>query len=162
MLNLRRWNACLTTHQQKVKWDGPDDPTCPLNWPLTMRWGIIILTSMSGLVTLMSGAMLAPALAAISNDLHISESESNMAISIYVLAFAFGPMVLAPLTEVFGRRRVWLVCSAWYAVWNTVCGFAHTKGLLLAARLFSGLGASAEFAVSQQLEARCCVEMVQV
>ncbi|PYI04401.1 MFS general substrate transporter [Aspergillus sclerotiicarbonarius CBS 121057] len=104
-----------------VTWDGPDNPECPFNWSLPARWGLTILTSMGGLVTLMSGSMLAPALPSIGKDLNISDSEANMAVSIFVLAFAFGPMVLAPLAEVFGRRNVWLVCSAWYVIWNTVC-----------------------------------------
>lgn len=92
---------------------------------------------------------MAPALGVISQDLHISENEANMVVSIFVLAYAFGPMVLGPMTEVFGRRHVWLICSTWYVVWNTVCGFASTKGMLLAGRILSGLGASAEFAVSE-------------
>lgn len=57
-------------------------------------------------------------------------------------------LVLAPMAEVFGRRNVWLITSAWYALWNMACGFAKGNGLLLAARLLAGLGSSAEFAVS--------------
>ncbi|RAK99933.1 major facilitator superfamily transporter [Aspergillus ibericus CBS 121593] len=141
--------------QLLVTRNGPDDPECPFNWSLTVQWGLTILTSMGGLVTLMSVSMLAPALPSIGKDLKISGSEANMAVSIFVLAFAFGPMVLAPLAEVFGRRNVFLVCSAWYVVWNTVCGFAKTKGVLLAARIMSGLGASAEFAVTNPVLRDC-------
>lgn len=57
--------------------------------------------------------------------------------------------VLTGHVEVFGRRNVWLVSSTWYAVWNLACGFAHSNGLLLAARLLAGLGSSVEFAVAQ-------------
>ncbi|KAF2012782.1 major facilitator superfamily transporter [Aaosphaeria arxii CBS 175.79] len=128
--------------------EGLSESEDPLNWPKSRKWLLTILTSLGGLVTLMSGAMLAPALNFIGKDLSISSAESSMALSIYVLAFAFGPMVLAPCSEVFGRRRVWICGSAWYIVWNTVCGFSNNKGLLITARLFSGLGASVEFAVS--------------
>ncbi|THC91030.1 hypothetical protein EYZ11_009512 [Aspergillus tanneri] len=131
-----------------VTWNGLDDPENPLNWSMPWKWGITMITSFGGLVTLMSGGMLAPALEAISEDLHSSPETTNMLLSIFVLAFAFGPMVLAPLSEVYGRRVVWIVASAWYVLWNTVCGFAHNRGLMLAGRILSGLGASAEFAVS--------------
>ncbi|EEH37757.2 hypothetical protein PAAG_00678 [Paracoccidioides lutzii Pb01] len=131
-----------------VDWDGPDDPKNPLNWSMFWKWAVALLTSLGGLVTLMSGAMLAPALEAIGKDLNTSPDTTNMCLSIFVLAFAFGPMVLAPMTEIFGRRNVWIACSAWYVIWNGVCGFANSQGLMLAARLLSGLGASAEFAVS--------------
>jgi predicted MFS family arabinose efflux permease len=127
--------------------DNNTDPDCPLNWSKRAKWTITLLSSMGGLVTLMSGAMLAPALDAISESLGSSTDKTNMMLSIFVLSFAFGPMVLAPATEIFGRRPVWLVCSTWYVVWNTICGFADSSGLMLAARLLAGLGASAEFAV---------------
>jgi MFS family permease len=107
------------------------------------------------MVTLMSASMLAPALGDIGDDLNISKSEANMAVSIFVLAFAFGPMALAPLAEVFGRRWVWILASTWYVLWNTVCGFAHSRGLLLAGRILSGLGASAEYAISTPVLADC-------
>lgn len=92
--------------------------------------------------------MLAPALPAIAQDLNTGEEETQIFLSIFVLAFAFGPMVLAPLAEVFGRRPVWIVMSCFYILWNTVAGFSKTPGLMIASRVLSGFGGSAEFAVS--------------
>ncbi|BDD61651.1 hypothetical protein MPDQ_001440 [Monascus purpureus] len=91
--------------------------------------------------------MLAPALDAISGDLHIGPDEANMAVSVFVLAFAFGLMALAPMTELSGRWNVWILPSMWYVVWNTACGFAHGKGLMLVGGVLAGLGASTEVAV---------------
>jgi hypothetical protein len=132
----------------EVSWDSPSDPTNPLNWSQKAKWATAILTSLGGLVTLMSGAMLAPGLAVIGHDLRISEAEASLALSIYILAFAFGPMLLAPLSEVFGRRPIWIGGSAWYVLWNTLCGISNNRGLMIVGRFMSGLGASAEFAVS--------------
>jgi MFS family permease len=103
----------------------------------------------------MSSTMLAPALESIAHDLHISQAKANMTLSIFILAFAFGPMILGPLAEVFGRRNTWLAASVWYAVWNMVCGFAHNDGLLLAGRILAGFGSSAEFAISQPVLGDC-------
>jgi len=110
---------------------------------------------MGGLVTLMSGAMLAPALEAIASDLHTDQEHAQMFLSIFVLAFAFGPMVLAPLAEVFGRRPVWILSSCFYILWNTVAGFSQSSGLMIASRILAGIGASAEFAVSNPVLADC-------
>ncbi|KAI0106891.1 MFS general substrate transporter [Daldinia grandis] len=131
-----------------VTWNGDDDPEHPYNWSLTRKWIITILLSNGGLVTLMSGAMLAPALKSIAADLETDEEEAQIFLSIFVLAFAFGPMVLSPLAEVFGRRPVWMLSSCFYILWNTVAGFSQTPGLLIASRILSGVGASAEFAIS--------------
>ncbi|KAI1653022.1 MFS general substrate transporter [Daldinia decipiens] len=131
-----------------VTWNGDDDPEHPYNWSLTRKWIITILLSNGGLVTLMSGAMLAPALKSIAEDLKTDEEEAQIFLSIFVLAFAFGPMVLSPLAEVFGRRPVWMLSSCFYILWNTVAGFSQTPGILIASRILSGIGASAEFAIS--------------
>lgn len=96
----------------------------------------------------MSGAMLAPALKDIARDFGTDENHAQIFLSIYVLAFSFGPMVLAPCTEVFGRRPVWLICGCFYIAWNTAAGFSQTSAVLILCRAMSGIGASAEFAVT--------------
>ncbi|KAF7186204.1 putative transporter [Pseudocercospora fuligena] len=131
-----------------VTWEGEEDPANPLNWSTARKWTLTLLTSFGGLVCLMSSTMLAPALEEIADTLGTSQERANMTLSIFVLAYAFGPLILAPLAEVFGRRNVWLIASVWYTVWNLVCGFAKSNGLLLAARLMAGVGSSAEFAIS--------------
>ncbi|XDG08612.1 hypothetical protein ABKA04_008227 [Annulohypoxylon sp. FPYF3050] len=140
-----------------VAWNGEDDPEHPYNWSLLRKWSITILLSNGGLVTLMSGAMLAPALQSISADLHTEEEETQIFLSIFVLAFAFGPMVLSPLAEVFGRRPVWILSSCFYILWNTVAGFSRTSGLMIASRVLSGIGASAEFAISNPVLSDCWI-----
>lgn len=96
----------------------------------------------------MSGSMLAPALETMSKDLGTNPEETQVFLSIFILAFAFGPMVLSPLAEVFGRRPVWILASCFYILWNTVAGFSKSSALLIASRVLSGLGASAEFAIT--------------
>jgi len=94
--------------------------------------------------------MLAPALPAIGHDLHMSEATAQLTLSVFVLAFAFGPMLLAPFTEVYGRRPIWLLCGAFYTLWSIVSGFSHNKGLLVASRLLAGFGGSVDFVVGLQ------------
>ncbi|KAK3669654.1 hypothetical protein LTR78_010471 [Recurvomyces mirabilis] len=138
-----------------VTWNGEDDPSNPLNFSLYRKWTITVLISFGGLVCLMSSTMLAPALVDIAHDLDIPQASANMTLSIFVLAFAFGPMILAPMAEVFGRRNVWLASSLWYAAFKMLGGFSHNNGLLLASRLLAGLGSSVEFATSQPVLGDC-------
>lgn len=94
-----------------VTWDGDDDPTNPKNWSLARKWTITILTSCGGLVCLMSSTMLATALTTIAHDLDVSQAKANMTLSIFVLAFAFGPMVLAPMAEGMASVLLPLSCQ---------------------------------------------------
>lgn len=96
---------------------------------------------------MMSGSMLAPALPAIGHDLGMSEATAQITLSVFVLSFAFGPMLLAPFAEVYGRRPVWILCGTFYSLWSIVSGFSHNKGLLVASRLLAGFGGSVDFVV---------------
>ena len=90
---------------------------------------------------------MAPALSIIAHDLKLDMAGANLTLSIYVLAYAFGPLLLAPFTEIYGRRPVWLFCGTFYLIFNTICGFAHDNATMIAARFLAGIGASVEFAV---------------
>lgn len=98
-------------------------------------------------MTLPSSSMMAPAMKAIASSMHATEEEITLALTIFILAFAFGPLVLGPCSEIFGRVPVWLLSSVWYITWSLGCGMAKTKGVMILARFMTGLGASAEFAV---------------
>ncbi|MCJ1391464.1 hypothetical protein MMC18_004328 [Xylographa bjoerkii] len=143
------------TDQFLVTFSSPDDLLNPLNWPNHRKWTVTLLCSMSGLVTLMSGTMMAPALAAIGHDLRLDDAAANLTLSIFVLAFAFGPILLAPISEIYGRRPVWLLSGVFYVIFNTVCGFAQDNATMVAARFLAGIGASVEFAVTNPVLADC-------
>jgi MFS family permease len=98
-------------------------------------------------VALLSASMTAPALPKISRDLKIGSTETNFTLSIYILALAFGPLIISPLSEVFGRKPVYLGCHVWFILWNSLCPVGKTSGLLITGRFFSGLGAGGAQAV---------------
>lgn len=96
--------------------------------------------------------MIAPALPAISADLHITNGAIGLlVISIYVLGFAIGPLCLGPLSEVYGRRIVLQVSNIVFFVFNTACGGCRTTTQMVIFRFLSGLGGSAPLAVSAPL-----------
>lgn len=91
---------------------------------------------------------MAPAINTIAEELDMSTTESTMALSVYLLATAFGPMVIGPLSEVYGRSSIFHFTNIWFLIWNLICGFANSKGLLIAARLLAGFGASAVYSMA--------------
>ena len=71
-----------------------------------------------------------------------------MVLSIFVLAYAVGPLFLGPLSEVYGRVPVLQLANLVYLIFNTAAGGSKSKGQMLAFRFLSGLGGSAPLAVS--------------
>ncbi|KAH8886950.1 MFS general substrate transporter [Thozetella sp. PMI_491] len=124
------------------------DSDNPLNWPTGRKWAVTDVLSATGFNRIMVSTIMAPALNLISQELNMSSTESVMALSIYLLAAAFGPLVIGPLSEVYGRKRILHASNLWFLVWNIACGFATTKELLIAGRFLAGFGASAIYALA--------------
>ena len=93
--------------------------------------------------------MVAPALSTMAKDFHIhDEIESQIMLSVFVLAYAVGPLFLGPLSEIYGRVPVLQLANLFYLVFNVVGGVAKSKGQMIAFRFLAGLGGSAPLAVS--------------
>ena len=92
--------------------------------------------------------MVAPALSAIAKEFNIvNDVEQSLVLSVFVLAYAIGPLFLGPLSEIFGRVIVLQTSNILYLFFNLGCGLAQTKGQMIAFRFLSGLGGSAPLAL---------------
>jgi len=139
-----------------VTWDGPDDLENPHNWPKHRRWGSTILIAMFAFIAPMASTMVAPALDTIAEEFDIqSDIEQFLVMSIFLLAFAIGPFVWGPMSEVFGRVRVMQCANLIFLLFNTVCGFAKTKQQMMAFRFLSGIGGSAPQAIGGGILSDC-------
>jgi MFS family permease len=93
--------------------------------------------------------MIAPALPALDAEFHITNAvESQIMLSVFVLAYAIGPLFLGPLSEVYGRSLVIQSTNVFYLVFNTACGAAKNKVQMTVFRFLAGLGGSAPLSVS--------------
>ncbi|KAK5692456.1 hypothetical protein LTR97_010765 [Elasticomyces elasticus] len=131
-----------------VTFDQPFDAENPKDWSAAKKWTVTDVLSATGFNRIMVSTIMAPAITTIAQELHMTSAESVMALSIYLLATAFGPLVAAPLAEMYGRKPVLHVSNVWFLIFNIVCGFAKTKGTLIAARFLAGFGASAIYALA--------------
>jgi multidrug resistance protein len=131
-----------------VTWDGKDDPANPKNWPFKRKWAATFVISSFTFISPVASSMVAPALDVIAKDLHITQSvELQLVLSIFVLAYAIGPLFLGPLSEMYGRVRVLQISNLWFLVFNIACGVSQTKSQMLAFRFLAGLGGSAPLAI---------------
>jgi multidrug resistance protein len=120
------------------------------------KWAATFIVSSFTLVSPISSSMISPALGSISAEFRITnEVEAQLTLSIFVLAYAIGPLFLGPLSEIYGRVIVLQLSNLFYLAWNLGCGFAQTSGQLMAFRFFSGLGGSAPLAIGGGLLSDC-------
>ncbi|KAF8836362.1 MFS polyamine transporter [Paxillus ammoniavirescens] len=131
-----------------VDWDGPDDPQNPKNWSFKRKWAATAIVSSFTFITPVSSSMIAPATDQLAADFGIHSSVViALSTSIFVLAFAIGPLFLGPMSEIYGRSRVLQLANLWYLAWNLGCGFARNENQLLAFRFLAGLGGSAPLSI---------------
>ncbi|KAJ5939663.1 hypothetical protein N7466_002797 [Penicillium verhagenii] len=135
-----RLNALLKEHE--CTWDGPCDPQDPYNWSSTWKITVAIIVSLGQLVAIMTTSIVAPSLSTIAEDLHMKSSEMQVTFSIFVLGLAFAPFLIAALSEMYGRKSIWVTCNLWYILWNSLCPVGHSSVMMIVGRFMAGSGAS--------------------
>jgi len=130
-----------------VTWDGPNDPQNPKNWSNKRKWMATMVVSLFTFISPVSSSMIAPALPILRKEFDTTSSVAALALSAFVLGFAVGPLVLGPLSELFGRRMMLQCANLFYFVFNLACGFSQNIGQIVAFRFLSGLGGSASLGI---------------
>jgi DHA1 family bicyclomycin/chloramphenicol resistance-like MFS transporter len=107
--------------------------------PHSVRFTLLL----ASLVTLASFAtdMGLPVLAETAASLGVSPATAALTMSVFMVGFAFGPFVVAPVSDRFGRRPILLMGVATFAVFGALGAFAQSLGALLTWRLLMGAGA---------------------
>ncbi|CBF88879.1 hypothetical protein AN0739.2 [Aspergillus nidulans FGSC A4] len=122
-----------------VDWDGEDDPTNPRNWSEPKRWAHVVTISILALITNMAPTMCAPGVTAIEADLQISSSvASTLAVTLYVLGIAIGPMFMSPLSELYRRAPVYHAANMMFVAFIVGSALSQSLAQFLVFRFFSG------------------------
>lgn len=122
-----------------VDWDGPDDPQDPQNWTIHKKWAHIIMVSLFALVTNMAPTMCVPGAPIFLHEFGVTSSTlAQLAITIYVLGLAVGPMILSPLSEAYGRLPIYHVSNLLFLVFLIGCGLSKTVAQFMVFRFISG------------------------
>ncbi|KAF2460448.1 MFS multidrug transporter [Lineolata rhizophorae] len=139
-----------------VTWDSPEDPANPKNWSVNRKWAAAAIVSAFTFISPLSSSAIAPAISTIAQDFDISNRvQSQLTLSIFVVGYAIGPLLLGPLSEVYGRVPVLQLANLFFLCWNIGCSFAQNTAQLIAFRFLSGLGGSAPLAIGGGVLSDC-------
>lgn len=131
-----------------IGWDSQDDPSMPLNFVPRKKWLLIFLLAFLEFITPLASSMFAPALLHMQADFHnTSAILGPMVVTIFLLGFVIGPLVLAPLGEIYGRRPVLAASNIIFVAFQIGCALAPNIGALVAFRFLAGIGGSGCLAV---------------
>ncbi|KAL8710258.1 MAG: hypothetical protein Q9225_007326 [Loekoesia sp. 1 TL-2023] len=123
-----------------VDWNGPDDLEKPTNWPASRKYGIMAVVSSITFLTPLASSMFAPGVPEVMTEFKSNNVElASFVVSVYILGYAFGPMVIAPMSELYGRLPMYHVCNSLFVVFSIACAVSSNLNMLIAWRFFAGL-----------------------
>ncbi|TQN72982.1 MFS transporter prlG [Colletotrichum shisoi] len=131
-----------------VGWDAPSDPAMPMNLPPRRKWLAIWFLAAITFMTPFASSILAPAVGPLNEDLGNDDMTlGTLPVSIYLLGYAVGPLFLAPLSEMYGRRPVLNAANAFFCACLAGCALAPSLASLIAFRFLTGVGGSGCLAI---------------
>lgn len=132
---VRRTNAA---HE----WTGPDDPDDPRNFPAYERMLSIAAISSLAFASAFAGAIYAPATEHIMSEFGQNYIVAILPLSLYNLGMGLGPVIGAPLSEMYGRKTVFVATTPVFVAFMLGAGFSEDIISLIVCRFFAGIFAS--------------------
>lgn len=126
-----------------VAFDGTTDPLHPHNWPLQKKLTQCAIIGFNTFCIAFGSAIFAQAVIPLSKIYHVAPVVTTLSVSLYVLGFATGPIIWAPLSELYGRRPVLVLSSLAFCCFNFAVACSDRLESILICRFFAGcLGAA--------------------
>ncbi|KAJ5327628.1 putative multiple drug resistance protein [Penicillium brevicompactum] len=91
-----------------VEWI-PHDPRNPMSFDTRLKWTYTIIVAFATFAVSMASSAYAGSISEVIKEFDVSEEMATLGVSLFVLGFAVGPLLWAPLCELIGRQTVFLV-----------------------------------------------------
>ncbi|KAK3937361.1 MFS general substrate transporter, partial [Diplogelasinospora grovesii] len=132
-----------TSRDALVDFEGPDDSYRPMNWPThkkcitTMLYGLVTMTATWASSSYSAGT------AQIAEEFGVGAEVAILGTSLFLIGFGIGPLLWAPLSEVYGRRLA-VFCPMFVAIcFSFASATCKDFQTLLLTRFFGAFFASA-------------------
>ena len=132
-----------TTPDMIVDFDGPDDPYRPINWLFKKK---VITTLLYGLTTMsvtLGSSIFSPATQRVAANYHVGTEVATLGTALFLFGLGLGPLVWAPLSELYGRKPAVLIPTFISAIFAFGCGAGKDIQTIIICRFFQGMFGSA-------------------
>jgi EmrB/QacA subfamily drug resistance transporter len=110
--------------------------------PDPRRWKALALLCTAFFMVILDSAIVVVALPSIDADLHFSPGDLQWVLSAYLLSFGGLLLFGGRAADLLGRRRVFVVGTALFALASLTCGLAGSVAALIVARIVQGVAAA--------------------
>lgn len=114
----------------------------PFAWSLTRKKFMTYLSCSVNITAAFAAGSYASPAYKLTEKWGVSNVAYNVGITVFTLGFGVAPMVLAPFSEINGRRPVFIATGILFVICQLCCALTETYGGMLASRFFLGVGGS--------------------
>ncbi|RMZ84708.1 hypothetical protein DV737_g904, partial [Chaetothyriales sp. CBS 132003] len=131
-----------------VDWDGPLDPQNPMNWSNRKKYANVLMIAVQTLFTPFGSSILAPSVSQLMEEFNSSNLDlASFVVSVWLLGYAFGPLVIAPMSELYGRLWVYHVNTFLFVVFCAACALSTSLSMEIVFRFLAGFAGVAPMTI---------------
>ncbi|EIN10928.1 MFS general substrate transporter [Punctularia strigosozonata HHB-11173 SS5] len=120
-----------------------DDPENPETFATWYKWTVTFVAAFSVLVVALASSTFSGGIESVERAFPGYATDVYIAgLSTFVLGFAFGPLLWAPLSEVFGRRNLFIVSYILFTIFNGALVASQNITTLIVLRFLAGASGS--------------------
>ncbi|RBR24270.1 uncharacterized protein FIESC28_02929 [Fusarium coffeatum] len=114
----------------------------PFTMPRARKNILLALSCIATMLTAYTAGTYSPPSRAMARDIGASHTATLVGITTFCMGFALAPMALAPISEIWGRRPVFMFAGFVFVIFQAVCSVMPNLAGMLIARFFVGVGGS--------------------
>ncbi|KAI4722043.1 synaptic vesicle transporter [Aureobasidium sp. EXF-10727] len=115
-----------------------NDPRNPMNWADWKKWCLTALVSVATLAVAFVSSAYTGGLREVMQQFDTSQLIVTLGVSLFVLGFAIGPLMWAPMSEIFGRQVLYVITYGALTAFNAGAAGSQNITTLLLMRFFAG------------------------
>ncbi|KAI9282911.1 MFS multidrug transporter [Umbelopsis sp. AD052] len=120
-----------------------NDKENPKNWSKAYKWYCTMLIALVCFIVALASSIVTADIGGVSEEFGVSEEVSLLTVTLFVVGFGVGPMVFAPMSEILGRKIIYVTTLGFAVIFIIPCALAKNIGTLLVCRFIDGIAFSA-------------------
>ena len=136
----------LTAHGERNSYEeepetvkfSEDEDDNPKEWSRRKKLMNVFIIAFMAIVSPLASSMYTPGIQQIADDLGASVDSVIATTTGYIIFMGIGPLILAPLSETFGRRKVYIICFTIFSLLQIPTALAPNIATLIAIRTIAG------------------------
>ncbi|ORY77417.1 major facilitator superfamily domain-containing protein, partial [Protomyces lactucae-debilis] len=119
-----------------------DDPRNPQNFSSGKKWLLTLILLSGSSCVACDSSIYTSTYAQIIPEFGTNQNVATLGLTLFIFGLGIGPLFLAPLSEFYGRRPIYLISFGLFFVWQIPCAFAQNIETMLIVRFLAGLSSS--------------------